>query len=1094
MQRSKDSFLGQRSEQNDSTFARSLSEKSLSRTATSSSPSKASKKNGSGHLAKISSSKGLDESMRLLAQLEEENAQHSSANQRFGSDQIPTVMRIESREKPRPPGTQTENISSNDPTPVPLRFSMIPPPPLTDLEFWGALVKDYIQILQRLPNLVLWKMRSGVPTPLRGIVWQTISGARNIELESFYNKVLVEQAHYKGIIDDDSLYIFPGVDIFRDPQEVGQQILMNNYNIRDCFIPGHSGLHLRIYQYQQLLKQYVPNLSRHFDDLQIEPTYTLQWFLSLFAVTCPLPMLFRFYDVLFTEGATVTIMRVALSLMMKNEKKLLACKEAQDVTQLLISRGLWDVYHYNADEFINEFTSLDEIISFEILEELEAKYSEAQASKSIVLSNNITLLAANFLIEPNTYSKLAFGQSNPTEPTQSIALSRRSSSEQSFTYSMNSSNGVGSQSMLSSSTALTSISRNTLIIRRSSNPFQPQSQGSNQTLPDKLDELLTTLSDLQKENVELSKKLVVEKEGRSDDYDLVRHLLDRLRKNIEIELEINLEPLRYSSENLKSYIERIESQFFPSTHGRFSLEQSKSQLKEELADAKRQLEIEISRTQEFGNQFFEQADEIKSLQQQIKEVHLHVRYAYEEKQRLERVIIDMRKEQQEKDQAYNSNKESLSKSIDYGRMWPAKSGLRTLQLRKENSNEFQKKVPQKKSSQIELQDDYISVNVKVEDSSNINSSIPIEPETKPQENENENLIVELVRAKTAEAMAREEADDLRYQLEALKKSVAADSKKMAEAMTSKNKMTTDSISISVLESPSKSNTTDVSSRQSENSSPDTEVKVSPTSEPTTQKSTYNSQSTTFSRFGLSTNRRVESSRFQSSIRNPESTTGYTNYSSPPISRFGLLSNRRVETDRFQSTASNSEGNRINIRTANYTSSSRLGYFTKLETRTLQDSDRTITAPNLESLPTSELKSTDSDSSVTNSNAQIEAKGSAPSYETRSYLSTSKAELESPQISETAPETSSEPTTNNSATKFEARPAAPAYKLGGFFLASKDENNIPKASEPVSKLNCDPPLEIAINNSTTKSESMTDAPALGLGSYFSTSETENKITQ
>lgn len=53
-------------------------------------------------------------------------------------------------------------------------------------------------------------------------------------------------------------------------------------------------------------------------------------------------MLLRIYDVLLLEGACETLMRVALSLMQRNQKKLLACEELEDVMQILLARSIWD--------------------------------------------------------------------------------------------------------------------------------------------------------------------------------------------------------------------------------------------------------------------------------------------------------------------------------------------------------------------------------------------------------------------------------------------------------------------------------------------------------------------------------------------------------------------------------------------------------------------------------------------------------------------------------------------------------------------------------------------------------------------------------
>ncbi|KAK3048539.1 hypothetical protein LTS18_012927, partial [Coniosporium uncinatum] len=133
--------------------------------------------------------------------------------------------------------------------------------------------------------------------------------------------------------------------------------LMEDYDLRSCFLPDLSGLHLRIYQFQKLLEQHLPTLSAHLRELQVEAVYLSQWFLSFFAVTCPLPMLFRIYDMIFAEGASETIMRVALSVMRKNERKILASNEFEEVMQLLLSRALWDPYGCNAksaDELVND--------------------------------------------------------------------------------------------------------------------------------------------------------------------------------------------------------------------------------------------------------------------------------------------------------------------------------------------------------------------------------------------------------------------------------------------------------------------------------------------------------------------------------------------------------------------------------------------------------------------------------------------------------------------------------------------------------------------------------------------------------------------
>lgn len=154
--------------------------------------------------------------------------------------------------------------------------------------------------------------------------------------------------------------------------------LMEHYDLRSCFLPDLSGLHLRIFQFQQLLSRHLPRLTAHLEGLQIEPLYVSQWFLSFFAVTCPLPMLLRIYDVILTEGASETLMRVALSLMRRNKDKILRCTEIEDVMQLLLSRELWDTYACDADDLVNDFVGLTGLVTRESLDSLERTFRDSQ--------------------------------------------------------------------------------------------------------------------------------------------------------------------------------------------------------------------------------------------------------------------------------------------------------------------------------------------------------------------------------------------------------------------------------------------------------------------------------------------------------------------------------------------------------------------------------------------------------------------------------------------------------------------------------------------------------------------------------------------
>ena len=99
------------------------------------------------------------------------------------------------------------------------------PPPMTELEFWAALVQDYPSTATRLPTLTTTKIRSGIPPPLRGVVWSSMSGARSRRLEHAFERLQHESSPYEGIINKDVGRSFPGVELFRDADGEGQRML-----------------------------------------------------------------------------------------------------------------------------------------------------------------------------------------------------------------------------------------------------------------------------------------------------------------------------------------------------------------------------------------------------------------------------------------------------------------------------------------------------------------------------------------------------------------------------------------------------------------------------------------------------------------------------------------------------------------------------------------------------------------------------------------------------------------------------------------------------------------------------------------------------
>jgi len=583
---------------------------------------------------------------------------------------------------------------------------------------------------------------------------------------------------------------------------------MEHYDLRNCFLPDLSGLHVRIHQFKELLKQHLPTLSAHLDLLQIEPGYVSQWFLSFFAVTCPLPMLFRIYDVIFAEGASETIMRVALSLMRKNEQKILACTEFEDVMQLLLSRGLWDVYHYNADDFVNDFVSLTGVVTHDSLQALEQSFKN-NAVDTTVPSENIGTAASRFLgrLWAGSNSSTKSANLSPGLSARPVSFLRRSPSKQSLASTLNSMEGGASDSMMSSSTDATSVSRDSsnadsASIRTQSVLMNASKQNKDKNLHGQIEDLLTALSEMQRDHAILATQLQREREEREEDRQAVRSLLDGLRKkassetvktsmsdesletvkpihsdsdevNVDTEDEDTLLADSASSQegsedlptppvdtdDLSSLLDLVEDRFSaPVNNRRSSMMQSKSQLREELARAKEQLIVEVSRTQDFSRRLSEQEQEISNLKDQLKESHMHVRSYHTEKQRLEKTIHDLR--------ARKSAATTPDGSKEIENEWPSRQsngGLRELKLGRTNSNRSQKTVFNKRTSSLNA----AAIMAKENENPNV-IPVPADAPAKPDVDVDA-VILELVQAKTAEAVARQEAEEYKAKLEGLKK-------------------------------------------------------------------------------------------------------------------------------------------------------------------------------------------------------------------------------------------------------------------------------------------------------------------------------------
>ncbi|TKA34250.1 hypothetical protein B0A50_00230 [Salinomyces thailandicus] len=721
----------------------------------------------------------------LLARLDQENAKITAAATHSKDNSI-ARLRLRSESRPPSMGQLKKLVQDKNPRySISLAADILPeedvpePPPMTELEFWSALVQDYPSTASRLPTLTTSKIRSGIPPPLRGVVWASMSGARDRDLEESFERLQHEKSSYDGQINKDVGRSFPGVELFRDAEGEGQQMLgrvlkcfslhdkdigycqglgflvgpllmnmgereafcvlvrlMDHYSLRPSFLPSLSGLHMRIYQFSNLLTQHQPVLAKHFEHLGVEPAYLSQWFLSCFAVTCPLPMLFRIYDVIFAEGANETVMRVALALMRRNESRMLAATEFEEVMQLLLGRGIWDVYGMSADELVDDFTSLGGIITYSRLSELEKEFenqgSEAVGERAGFLPD-VQAAASRFLgrlwapsghtptkststLSPQT-AEDAKAPSTAGRPT----FLRRSPSKQSISTLNESDSSSGPASLASTlptdaeahdAALRESQATDPLSFRSNADSLRTVSMSTGHNVPGpskeerdahvQIEDLLTALSEMQREQQQLAAMVQREREERGEDQVAVKKLVQKLRHEPhedEMEGSVSLaDPRRRTlppppkvldeaaetgrqrpkslvvdrkvvseKEQMAELIEKVDQRLQKNNRISVSFE-TKAQLRDRLARAKESLTTSESNCREMTASL-EVAEgsleactsENDDLRAEVRELRIRVNEEFKARQKLEHTIHELRAEARIMER---KEKERLQNTVD----------------------------------------------------------------------------------------------------------------------------------------------------------------------------------------------------------------------------------------------------------------------------------------------------------------------------------------------------------------------------------------------------------------------------------------------
>ncbi|WVZ92991.1 hypothetical protein U9M48_039017 [Paspalum notatum var. saurae] len=223
---------------------------------------------------------------------------------------------------------------------------------------------DWKHYVRRNPYVVKRRIRKGIPDCLRGLVWQLISGSRDLLLMNpgvYETLVIYETSASELEIIRDISRTFPTHVFFQQRHGLGQRSLYNilkAYSVYDRdvgyvqgmgFLAGllllymseedafwllvallkgavhapmeglyQTGLPLAqqyISQFEKLVMEHMPKLGQHFVEEMINPSmYASQWFITVFLYSFPFHLTLRVWDVFLYEGIKV-VFQVGLALL-----------------------------------------------------------------------------------------------------------------------------------------------------------------------------------------------------------------------------------------------------------------------------------------------------------------------------------------------------------------------------------------------------------------------------------------------------------------------------------------------------------------------------------------------------------------------------------------------------------------------------------------------------------------------------------------------------------------------------------------------------------------------------------------------------------
>eukprot|EP00004_Rigifila_ramosa_P028180 TRINITY_DN9482_c0_g1_i1.p1 TRINITY_DN9482_c0_g1~~TRINITY_DN9482_c0_g1_i1.p1 ORF type:complete len:384 (-),score=67.92 TRINITY_DN9482_c0_g1_i1:58-1209(-) len=122
--------------------------------------------------------------------------------------------------------------------------------------------------------------------------------------------------------------VFQALDQLTNPNGI--------FRMAPLFKPGLPGLGVCVFQFDQLMREHLPRLSRHLENVGIVTTmYATNWFLTVFTYQYPFALVVRIWDVFLNEGYPF-VFQVGLALLKLREDNLLRVNALEHVLPLIL--------------------------------------------------------------------------------------------------------------------------------------------------------------------------------------------------------------------------------------------------------------------------------------------------------------------------------------------------------------------------------------------------------------------------------------------------------------------------------------------------------------------------------------------------------------------------------------------------------------------------------------------------------------------------------------------------------------------------------------------------------------------------------------